>query len=249
VRRARAIAAAAVLVVCVGVIVAYQATRPAVAAPNPVVFVPSPSFYRNFSPSARASVADVYWLYAIQYYGEHLNSDRRLDSLPALIRLVTTLSPHFKEAYFFGSFSMLDVGRPDVAYALLQQGFKANPGDWRFPFYLGFFAYTFATGAHKDAVAAQWYEKAARLPGVPPFVSRLAAEMATKGNERQTAVDLWTQVYVQGDKYAQQKAVTALDALLPKDKIAREKAVAGLEASVPRAMFAQFVADLFKGYQ
>jgi len=248
VRVVRGIAVAAVVALCVGIVIGYQSARPAAATPNPVVFVPSPGFYKNFSPSVRASVADVYWLYTIQYYGEHLKSDHRLDSLPAMVRLVTTLSPHFKEAYFFGAFAMIDVGRPGVAYALLQQGFKANPGDWQFPFYLGFFAYAYASGPHKDEVAAQWYADAARLPGAPSFVPRLAAELATRGDERQTAIDLWTQVYCQGDKYAQQKAVSALDGLLPKDKVAREKAVATLEAFVPHAMFAEFVADLFQGY-
>lgn len=248
-RLVRRIVVVALVALCVGVVIGYQSDRPAAATPNPVVFVPSPGFYKNFSPGVRATLADVYWLYTIQYYGEHLKSDHRLDSLPAMVRLVTALSPHFTEAYFFGAFAMIDVGRPAVAYALLQQGFKANPNDWRFPFYLGFFAYTYASGVHKDQVAAQWYAAAARLPGAPEFVPRMAAELATRGSSRQTAIDLWTQVYCQGDKYAQQKAVAALDQLLPKDKVAREKAVAALQGAVPRALFDQFVADLFQGYR
>jgi hypothetical protein len=248
-RLLRRIVAVALVAVCLGVVIGYQSNRPAAATPNPVVFVPSPGFYENFSPAVRVTVADVYWLYTIQYYGEHLNSDHRLDSLPALVRLVTALSPHFTEAYFFGSFAMIDAGRPDVAYALLKKGFAANPDDWRFPFYLGFFVYAYASGSHKDAVASQWYTQAARLPGAPEFTSRLAAELATRGNERQTAIDLWTQVYCQGDKYAQQKAVDALNKLLPKEKVAREKAVAALEPVVPHALFDQFIADLFQGYR
>jgi hypothetical protein len=249
VRTVRAIVIAAIIVACVGVVIGYQSARPAAATPNPVVFIPSPSFYDNFSPGVRTTVADVYWLYTIQYYGEHLKSDRRLDSLPAMVRLVTVLSPHFTEAYFFGAFSMIDVGRPDVAYALLERGFRANPRVWRFPLYLGFFAFTYASGSHKDVVAAEWYAAAAKLPGAPAFVSRLAAEMAAKGNETQKAIDLWAQAYGQGDTYARQKAVSALDSLLPKGKVAREKAVAGLEGFVPRALFGQFVAELFQGYQ
>jgi hypothetical protein len=249
VRLAKRVAALALVAACIGVVIGYQSTRPAAARPNPVVFVPSPGSYAHLSSSARATLADVYWLDTIQYYGEHLKSDHRLDSLPAMVRLVTSLSPHFTKAYFFGAFAMIDLGRPGVAYALLKQGFAANPGEWRFPFYLGFFVYTYASGAHKDAVAAQWYAQAARLPGAPPFVSRLAAELATRGSDRQTAIDLWTQVYCQGgDKYQQAKAVSALDRLLPADKIAREKAVAGLQSSVPKALFSQFVADLFQGY-
>jgi hypothetical protein len=165
-----------------------------------------------------------------------------------MVNLVTSLSPHFTEAYFFGAFSMIDVGHPDTAYALLQQGFRANPRDWRFPFYLGFFAYTYASGVHKDQVVAQWYAQAARLPGAPSFVPRLAAELATRGNQRQTAIDLWTQVYCQGEKYQRQTAVSALDKLLPTNKVARERAVAALEGVVPKSVFAQFVADLFQGY-
>jgi len=235
-------------VACVAVVVAYQATRPASAVSNPVVFIPSPAFYERLSPSTRLTVADVYWLYTIQYYGEHVDSDHRLDSLPAMIRLVTTLSPHFREAYFFGAFDMIDAGRPDIGYALLERGFKANPSDWRFPFYLGFFAYTFAPQADKDSVASQWYATAAKLPGAPQFVGRMAAELATNGNEQRKALELWTLVYVQGDKYSRQKAVAALDKLLPADKVAREKAVASLKDLVPPDLFDQFIADVFARY-
>jgi hypothetical protein len=229
-------------------VVFYQSTRPSRGISNPRVFVPSTSFYQRFSPSARVTIADVYWLYAIQYYGEHVDRDGRLDSLPAMLDVVTTLSPHFAQAYTFGAFSMLDLGRPDRGYSLLEKGFRANPGDWRFPFYLGFFAYAFASNKDKDRIAAEWYAKAARLPGHLPSVERLAATLYAKGHERQKAVELWAQVYGQGDKYARQKAIAALDTLLPKDKVAREKAVAGLKDLVPAAMFDQFVADVFKGY-
>jgi hypothetical protein len=248
VRLARRIAALVLVAGCLAAVIGYQSTRPAAATADPVVFVPSPSVYRHLSPSARATLADAYWLTTIQYYGEHVNSDNRLDSLPAMVRLVADLSPHFKEAYFFGSFAMADAGQPGAGYALLEKGFAANPRDWRFPSDLGFFAYRYGSGPHKDSAASQWYADAARLPGAPPLVLRLAAELATKANSKQTAIDLWTQAYTQGDKYQRQKAVTALDQLLPAGKIAREKAVAGLENAVPKGLFAQFVADLFQGY-
>ncbi len=246
---ARRIAALAVVVACLVAVIGYQSGRPAAATANPVVFVPSSSVYRHLSPSAKATLADVYWLTTIQYYGEHVKSDNRLDSLPAMVRLVADLSPHFKEAYFFGSFAMADAGQPGAGYALLEKGFAANPRDWRFPSDLGFFAHRYGAGSDKDRVASQWYADAARLPGAPQLVLRLAAELATKASSKQTAIDLWTQAYAQGDKYQRQKAVTALDTLLPSGKIAREKAVAGLEATMPKGLFAQFVADLFQGYR
>ena len=146
-RLLRRVAAVALVALCVGVVVVYQSNRPAAATPTRSSSCRSAGFYKNFSPSVRATIADVYWLYAIQYYGEHLKSDHRLDSLPAMVQLVTTLSPHFRQAYFSGAFAMLDAGRPDVAYSMLERGFAANPRDWHFPSYLGFFAYACAQGA------------------------------------------------------------------------------------------------------
>ena len=47
---------------CAAVVVAYQATRPGKAPANPRVFVPSPTFFLDFSPSFRTSIADAYYL-------------------------------------------------------------------------------------------------------------------------------------------------------------------------------------------
>ena len=78
-------------------------------------------------------------------------------------------------------------------------------------------------------------------------MSRLAAELATKGSSKQTAIDLWTQVFSTATS-TPSKAVTALDQLLPKDEVAREKAVAALKGSLARHV-RQLVADLFQGYR
>jgi hypothetical protein len=237
------------LVLCAGVVVAFQVTRPARARGEARVFVPSPRFYTDFSPSYRTSIADAYWLYTIQYYGEHVHGDQRYDSLPALLDLITELSPGFKEAYLFGAFALIDARRPDVSYALLERGFRSNPDDWRFPAYLGFFAYTYAGGKDKDLVAAQWYAKAAALPGRPAYVPRLAATLTAKGGRRAKAMTLWAQIYATGDAYSKQKAVAALAELLPAGKQARMQAVATLEGTMSSAQFKDLVAALFKGYR
>ncbi len=239
---------ALVVVTCVAAVIGYQVTRQRGGLGDPKVFVPAPSFYQKAAGTFAVPVADAYWLYTIQYYGEHVNSDHRLDSLPAMLDLVTRLSPHFRQAYFFGAFALLDARRADLGYELLKRGYAQNPRDWHFPFYLGFFVYTFAQGAHKDQIAAQYYEQAAKLPGHLPSVPRLAAALYQKGHEREKAMMMWAQVYGQGDKYSRKKAITAFNTLLPKDKAARMKAVAGLKGLMSAADFQQFIADIFKGY-
>jgi tetratricopeptide (TPR) repeat protein len=233
---------------CAAGVVAYQVSRPAKAPARPSVFVPAPKFFLDFSPSFRTSIADAYYLGMVQYYGEHMKSDGRLDSLPAMVNLVTALSPHFTRAYLFGAFSLIDAGRPDVSYQILQRGFKANPKEWRFPAYLGFFVYRYGKGAHKDLDAAGWYQKAADIPGSPSYLPRLAATLTAKGGKVPKAVVMWGQVYEAGDKYSRQRAVYELDRILPKDKAARMKAVAPLYGTMARPDFDALIAELFKDY-
>jgi len=237
-----------VVLACAGGVVAYQVSRPAAAPADPRVFVPSAAFFLDFSPSFRTSIADAYYLSMVQYYGEHVKTDGRLDSLPQMVDLVTRLSPHFTRAYLFGAFALIDAGRPDAGYATLKRGFAENPGDWRFPAYLGFFAYRYGQGKDKNLVAARWYQKAAAIPGSPAYLLRLAAVLAGKGGEEEKAILMWGQVYMGGDKYVRQKAIDGLDRILPKDKAARMKAVAPLVDTMPKAELEALLAELFAGY-
>lgn len=235
-----------VVLLCAAGVAAYQVTRPAKAPANPRLFVPSPQFFRDFSPSFRTSIADAYYLWMVQYYGEHIASDGRLDSFPAMAELVTRLSPRFTSAYLFGAFSLIDAGRPDIAYEILQRGFEANPREWRFPAYLAFFVYTFGEkGSAKDKAAAVWYQKAAAIPGSPSYLPRLAARMLAKTGNREKAILLWGQAYLAGDKYARAKAVSGIRSVLPQGREAKLKALAPLSDTMPKADFEALLADLF----
>jgi hypothetical protein len=244
----RRVLAIALVLVCGAGVVAYQVTRPEKAPADPRVFVPSPRFFLDFSPSFRTTIADVYYLQMVQYYGEHVKSDGRLDSLPQMADLVTTLSPHFTRSYLFAAFALIDAGRVDASYELLKRGFQENPDDWHFPAYLGFFVYRYGQGDTKDLVAADWYQKAAAIPGSPSYLPRLAAVLATKGGDMEKAIVMWGQAYMSGDKYARDKAVTELDKILPTEKDARMKALAPLYGTMPQAEFHALIAELFKSY-
>lgn len=233
-----------VVVACAAGVVTYQVTLPPRAPASPTVFVPSPKLFLDFSPSLRTSIADAYYLSMVQYYGEHVKSDGRLDSLPALVRLVTGLSPRFRRAYLFGAFALIDAGQPGVSYETLREGFEANPEDWRFPSYLGFFVYGFAGNKDKARIAADWYSKAAAISGSPAYLKRLAAALLVKGGETEKAILMWGQVYADGDKYSRQKAAEALDRVIPKEKQARMKALEPLVDTMPKAELDQLIAEL-----
>jgi tetratricopeptide (TPR) repeat protein len=237
-----------VVLLCAGCVVAYQATRPAQAPAGARVFVPSPQFFLDFSPSFRTSLADIYYLSMVQYYGEHIKGDGKLDSLPQMVDLVTRLSPKFKRAYLFGALALVDAGRAEAGYEALKRGFEQNPDDYRFPAYLGFFIYRYGQGKEKDRVAAQWYRQAAEIPGSPEYLGRLAAVLMAKGGETEKAIAMWGEVYTDGDKYSRRRAVTEIDKLLPTDKDARMKALAPLVDTMPAAQLDELIAGLFKDY-
>lgn len=213
--RLRRLLTVVLVAACLTVVVAHQLTRPRDVAADSRVFVPSPAFYERLPESWQTTVADAYWLALIQYYGEHVEGDKRFDSLPAMVDLVTTLNPHFTKAYFFGAFGAIDAGQTQWGYDLLKRGYAENPDDWHFPFYLGFYIYSFAKDKDKNVLAAQMYEQAARLPGAKDFVSRLAAILYAKGDEKAKSVDMWFTIYADGDEVARQRAVDELEKILP----------------------------------
>lgn len=242
------VVAAVVVLLCAAAVIGYQVSRPGAAPAEPRVFVPSPEFFYDFSPSFRTTVADAYYLLMVQYYGEHVNGDGRLDSLPQMVDLVTRLSPRFTRAYMFGAFALVDAGRPDLGYRLLERGYGEHPDDWYFPATLGFFAYRYGEGADKDLTASRWYEEAASIPGSPSYLPRLAAVLAARGGDLKKAVLMWGQVYLGGNKYVRDRAVSELDAVLPREKEARMKAVAPLVGTMPEDELNALVAELFEGY-
>ena len=245
----RRVLALLVVMGCVVGVVAYQVTTPTRAPARPDVFVPSVRFFSEFSPSFRTSIADAYYLQMIQYYGEHVKSDGRLDSLPQMVDLVTSLSPHFTRAFLFSAFALMDAGRSDMSYEVLKRGHEANPDEWHFPAYLGYLVYAYASNEDKDAIAADWYLKAAAVPGRPAYIPRLAAALLSKGGKTKKAILMWGQVYAAGDKYSRQKAVDGLSRMLPAQKEARMKALAPLVGTIPEAELDQLIAELFKDYK
>jgi tetratricopeptide (TPR) repeat protein len=235
------------VVACAGGVVAYQVSRPAQAPASATLFVPSPKFFLDLSPGFRTSIADAYYLKLVQYYGEYAAGQHGLDAAPAMIDLITSLSPHFKRPYVFGAFALTDAGRPDQAVELLKRGFRNNPRQYVYPSFIGYFTYQYGAGKDKDVRAAEWYQKAAAIPGSPAYLGRLAAVLLAKGGATEKAVTMWGQVWLGGDKYSRGKAVAGLDQLLPKDPAARLRALAPLSETMPKADYDALVGLLVPG--
>lgn len=140
------------------------------------------------------TAADLAWLRAVQYYGEHRRSDLRFMKLEHVFDILTSLSPQFVSPYVFGAFALAQEGRDfEAAERLMHKGLAANPRSGRLAFELGFLYYV-RPGGRDLPLAAEYFERAARLPGAPSNAARFAAFARQHSGNLAVALQLWSQV-------------------------------------------------------
>jgi len=169
------------------------------AGPDSVLYVRSPAALQRMALSYKSILADVYWIRAVQLYGDTRlgrRADRSFSLLHPLLELTITLDPYFGVAYQFGALFLAEAppggpGRPDLAIKLLQRGIEAKPDDWRLYQATGFVHYW----SNQDyAAAADWFGRASRLPGAPTWMGPLAAVTLAEGGNRKASRLLWRQI-------------------------------------------------------
>jgi len=138
--------------------------------------------------------ADLAWMRAVQYYGEHRRTDMLFTRLDHVFDILTTLSPHFVPAYVFGSFALAQEGNAfGRGEALMLKGLEANPGSGRLAFELGFLYYV-KPGGRDLAHAGEYFEQSARMPDAPPSARRFAAYVRQNSGDLLVARALWMEV-------------------------------------------------------
>jgi hypothetical protein len=148
--------------------------------------------------------ADVYWMRAIVYYGGQrlgVESQRTYDLLYPMLDLVTTLDPRFSVAYRFGAIFLTEAypngpGRPDLAIALLERGIAQDRGRWEYMHDIGFIHYWWLQDYAK---AAEWFDRAGRVPGAPTWLPAMAATTLAVGGDRRSSRTLWRQLLESSD--------------------------------------------------
>lgn len=169
------------------------------AGPDSLLYVRSPAALQRMALSYKSILADVYWIRAVQLYGDTKlgrTADRSYSLLYPLLELTTTLDPYFDVAYQFGALFLAEAppggpGRPDLAIKLLERGIEAQPDDWRLHQAVGFVHYW---SSQDYVAAADWFGRASRLPGAPTWMGPLAAVTLAEGGNRKASRLLWRQI-------------------------------------------------------
>ncbi len=157
-------------------------------------YYPSGAHLRPATLGHEELAADLAWLRAVQYYGEHRQTDNRYERMAHVFDILTTLAPGFGPAYVFGAFALAQEGRDfPAAEALIQKGLEANPRSGPLAFQAGFLYYV-KPGGRDLAHAAEYFEQAARQSDAPPQAARFAAFARQNRGELQVALALWNDV-------------------------------------------------------
>ena len=160
-------------------------------------YYPSGEHLRLVTLGHAESAADLAWLRAVQYYGEHRHTDNRFERMAHVFDILTALSPRFVSGYVFGAFVMAQEGA-DFAGAdrLMLRGIEANPESGRLAFEMGFLHYV-RPGGRDLRGAAEYFEQAARQPDAPPQAARFAAFARQHAGDLGVAYELWATAYQQ----------------------------------------------------
>ena len=154
-------------------------------------YYPSGEHLRPVTLGHSESVADLAWLRAVQYYGEHRRTDFKFTHLAHVFDVLTSLSPRFIQAYVFGSFALAQEGFSfERAEKLMAKGIEHNPRSGLLAFEMGFLYYV-RPGGRDLRRAAEYFEAAARLPDGPPQASRFAAYSRQHSGDLRIAYEMW----------------------------------------------------------
>ena len=228
--------------VCLGLAVAVHAVQddrwPAPKADRPaLMYLRSSGVAKRLVLDYDGIAADVYWIRALQHFGEERLSPpehvRTYTLLYPLLDLTTTLDPYFSIAYRFGAIYLGEPypggpGRPDLSVALLQKGLAAQPGKWQYMMDLGF-VYYWHLRDYK--MAASTFQKASELPGAPTWLRPLAAVTLAEGGHRGASRALWQQLAQSEEPWlrdsaslrlAQLDAMDAIESLQPRVQAFRD---------------------------
>lgn len=157
-------------------------------------YYPSGEFLAPATLGHQEAAADLAWLRAVQYYGEHRKTDNEFTRMFHVFDILTSLAPRFEAAYVFGAFAMAQEGRDfPSAERLMLKGIEHNPQSGRLAFELGFLYYV-RPGTRDLARAGEYFEQASRQEDAPPQAARFAAFARQHSGNLLVAYELWREV-------------------------------------------------------
>lgn len=169
-----------------------------------LLYLPNGDYLRVASLGQQSLLADLIYLWAIQYYANYDRADRYRYVEHVFGEVITELDPHYVDAYWMGAL-ILTVEARDLqgGLRLLDKGIENNPEHWVLPYLAGWECFY----ADQHERAADYFETASAVPGAPPFVRRMRAGMTGRAGDLQRAIQLWLELLDDPDSDAATQAI------------------------------------------
>jgi tetratricopeptide (TPR) repeat protein len=138
---------------------------------NPLLYLPSGKYLKIISLGYDNFLADLIYLWSIQYYGDYELFDR-YPYLERIFDVITDIDPQFIDAYDFGSMIMvMDANRTEKALALLDKGIENNRDAWNLAAWAGFVCFIYVNPPDYER-AARYFKLAESMEGCTGSSSR-----------------------------------------------------------------------------
>jgi hypothetical protein len=183
-----------VLAVVTGLITsaaALERIAPRAHAAQELLYLPNGNHLRILSLGHASLVADLVYLWAIQYYSNYERADRFRYVDHVFGDVIGELDPRYVDPYWLGALILIvEADDLEGGLRLLDRGFAANPGKWIFPYLGGWELYR-----DGDYIrAAEWFDRAAAVPGAPSTIGRMRAGMFEKAGDLEESMRMWQAV-------------------------------------------------------
>ena len=176
---------------------AFSRDRLEAAAPGPagaqkeLLYLPNGKHLRAMSLGHASLAADLVYLWAIQFYSDYERKDRFRFVEHVFGSVIADLDPHYVDPYWLGAMILtVEAGDLDAGLRLLDKGLANNPSSWVLPYLAGFECYR----ARRLDRAAEYFDRASRVPGAPALTLRMKAGVLARKGDLRESIRQWEDV-------------------------------------------------------
>jgi tetratricopeptide (TPR) repeat protein len=156
-----------------------------------IIYIPSGKYLKYATFGYSSLVADLVYLWAIQYYTTYTIVDR-FQNLEHIFSIIAELDPRYTDPYEIGALIAVNEAKDlKLALKILDMGLARNPDQWIFPFEAGHYAQR----AREYDTARKYYGKTMNIPGAPEIAKRLYAAAGFHVMDLKESWDTWLEVY------------------------------------------------------
>ncbi|MBI5094844.1 MAG: hypothetical protein HZB26_20695 [Candidatus Hydrogenedentes bacterium] len=167
-----------------------------------LLYLPQKDLLKHFTAGLSGVVADVLWLKCIQYTTMHFKGDSKFTWLYQMCDMITTLDPHFTDAYRYGGIFLAAIkADDDSSLKLLRKGAAQNPDRWELPYEMAVVYLLNRRDEPGSAETAAMYLKSAVETGTAPRnIAEFAANLQSRHNLNDMEEAMWKEMRNSKDK-------------------------------------------------